>query len=150
MSIDIEHIYKYFDVFLVDDRDPNGLKEFSRLKSKYPNVKLIVSIGSYEAGGKDFSEMVALRERRRTFISSVVRLLMDYKLDGFNLMWLWPAEYSRGGTASDKDNFSYLLEEMKRAFKGKYELSITVTVEPFRLRVGYHISDICEYVLKFL
>ncbi|CAB1414646.1 unnamed protein product [Pleuronectes platessa] len=53
--------------------------------------------------------------QRQTFISSVILFLRQYEFDGLDIDWEYPA--NRGGSYSDKENYSVFLQEMRAAFE---------------------------------
>jgi chitinase len=61
--------------------------------------------------------MVADVTNRATFITSAVSWLRRHSFDGLDLDWEFPGQVTRGGTASDKQNFVKLVRELRQAFK---------------------------------
>lgn len=94
-------------------RKPDELADLSRLRAANPDLRIILSIGGWGAGG--FSEAAATPDGRRGFAKSAVALVRRYGFDGVDVDWEYPC-YSAAGIAaapSDRETFTLLLSETR-------------------------------------
>ena len=106
----------------------NQLKE---LKAKYPNLKVILTIGGWTYS-KYFSDVAATDASRKKFVSSCISMFLDGNVpsdggfggpgtaagifDGFDLDWEYPGGGGHLGnhaTPADKQNFTLLAQEFR-------------------------------------
>ena len=112
--------------------DQNQLRghmgEYKYYKDKYPDVKVLLSVGGWTRG-ENFHAMAKTKENRSTFINSVIDFLDEYPfIDGIDLDWEYPGEnrekdpnddYDRGcpGGPEDKENYTLLLKEIREGYE---------------------------------
>lgn len=83
-------------MFLVPVLQPEtlagGFKAALALKQRNPEVKVMIAIGGWAEGGKQYSQMVSSAQTRKTFIDSVITFMEKWKFDGFDLDWEYPGK----------------------------------------------------------
>ncbi|KAG7155039.1 Endochitinase-like 4 [Homarus americanus] len=112
-----------WEVLVLDpelDINENGYRRFVGLKENHPHLKTMIAVGGWAEGGKKYSQMVAVDERRHTFIRSVVRK-------------------SSCGRSEVKE-----LREAFDAVGAGWDLTAAVPVAKFRLQEGYHVPELCS------
>jgi chitinase len=106
-------------------RDSVGITRLVSLKAKHPGLKVLLSFGGW-GGCPTASDVFMTAEGRRDFAASARELLVRFGADGIDLDWEYPAiEGYPGHTYRDEDrrNFTLLVQEMRAAFGGKYEIT---------------------------
>lgn len=82
-------------------------------------------------------------ERRAKFVDQVLRFVVHYGFDGFDLDWEYPTE--RGGLPEDKENFVKLLKELGQALKKRNKiLSAAVGAGQWIAEKAYDVEEICK------
>ncbi len=89
------------------------LARLQALKSRNPNLKILVSVGGWGADG--FSDAALSKASRAKFAQSAATLLTHYGLDGIDLDWEYPGLPGPGIRHRDEDkrNFTLLLEALR-------------------------------------
>ena len=102
-----------FETLYIRDKKKTRLKEIVGLKSKNPDLKVMLSVGGWGAG--NFSEMAADETHRKNFCKNCLDAVNNYKLDGIDLDWEYPTSSSAGISSSPNDtrNFSLLLKDLR-------------------------------------
>lgn len=59
----------------------------ANLKMKNPLLKVFISVGGWDAGGKIFSDMVSTAGNRAAFINSAIQFCRTYAFDGIDIDW---------------------------------------------------------------
>ena len=88
-------------------------------KEKYPNLKVLVSLGGW-GGCKTCSDVFNTKEGRVDFAKSTARIIEEYNADGIDLDWEYPAIPGPPGhpfREEDKDNFTDLIKLLREYMK---------------------------------
>ncbi|ASJ17008.1 hypothetical protein A3L04_07955 [Thermococcus chitonophagus] len=97
--------------------DPMNLEAFKELKSRYPAVKFLISVGGWTLS-KYFSPVAADPKKRQEFIKSAIAIIRKYNLDGIDIDWEYPGGGGMEGnyvSPDDPRNFIVLLKEFRKA-----------------------------------
>ena len=106
--------------------NPGRLKQITGLKKQYPELKVLLSIGGWGAGG--FSEMVSDLRNRKDFCRNCLEVVKEFNLDGIDIDWEYPGSGAAGisHAPTDKANFTLLMKDL-RATLGKDRLVTLAT-----------------------
>lgn len=108
-----------------NDRDALTIKKLVELKKRNPQLKVILSLGGW-GGCAACSDVFATGQGRQEFAQSVLSLNQQYKTDGLDLDWEYPAIEGHPGhryMPEDKANFTALVRELRKTLGTKYEIS---------------------------
>lgn len=143
-----------------------------KLKAKYPNLKVLLSIGGW-TWSTYFSNAALTPESRAAFVSSCIGLFLKGNLpvldggsggpgsaagvfDGIDLDWEWPNWPGEPGNVirpEDRQNFTALLAEFRTQLDaygrqtGKhYQLAAFLPANPATMDAGYEGTKIFPYL----
>jgi chitinase len=105
--------------------DSLGVAHLIASKEKYPNLKVMVSLGGW-GGCKTCSEVFSTPEGRKTFARSVKRILDNSGADGIDLDWEYPSIEGFPGhqfLPEDRDNFTALVTTLRHTLGRKAIIS---------------------------
>ncbi len=104
--------------------NPERLRQITALKKDAPQLRVMLSVGGWGAGG--FSEMAASANRRKAFARDCLRAVEEYNLDGIDIDWEYPTQSSAGISCSpqDTDNFNLLMHDLRKTLGSKRLLTI--------------------------
>ncbi|MEA2765248.1 MAG: chitinase [Gemmatimonadaceae bacterium] len=162
---DLTHIFYAFG-----DVGPDGLAgvanpgsnfdELAKLKARFPNLKLAISIGGWTGSGR-FSDVALTDSTRKLFAQSAIDIFIRQHpglFDGIDIDWEFPVAGGMKGNverAVDRENFTLLLAELRRLLDAEgarnhrhYELTIAASARPQEI-ANLEISRI-EPLLDFI
>lgn len=89
------------------------LARLQSLKARNPDLKLLVSVGGWGAGG--FSDAALTKKSRTIFSESAVKMIKTYNLDGIDIDWEFPGQPGPGikFRPEDKQNFTLMLKSLR-------------------------------------
>lgn len=106
-------------------RDSATIRHLVSLKKNHPKLKIVISLGGW-SGCEPCSQTFSTEAGRKTFATSTKHLLEYFGADGLDLDWEYPTIEGYPGhlyQAADKPNFTALIQELRKSFGKKYELS---------------------------
>lgn len=109
----------------VGNTDSLAITRLVALTETNPELKIILSLGGW-GGCKTCSEVFDTETGRSEFAHSVLQLLKEYKTDGLDLDWEYPALESVSGhrfLPEDRQNFTSLIKTLRDTIGPGYELS---------------------------
>jgi len=95
------------------------------MKRKNPQLKVLVSLGGW-GGCETCSDVFATPTGRKAFAASVKKVNQYFNADGIDLDWEYPVVAGFPGhkyTPADKDNFTALVQELRRSLGKKAIIS---------------------------
>jgi chitinase len=106
-----------FDTTKIDGKNltPVDIEKLHGLKSKNPELKILVSIGGWSWSG-GFSDAALTEDSRLKFARSCAKFVNDYQLDGIDLDWEYPNLVGAGNIHRPEDvqNFTLMLKAVRK------------------------------------
>ncbi len=98
------------------ERDSLNFLKLHSLKSRNPNLKILVSIGGW-TWSKGFSDAALTPESRAKLTESGIDFLIKHNLDGLDFDWEYPALQGDNNVVRDidKENFVAMLKSFREA-----------------------------------
>uniref|UniRef100_A0A8D0B0B6 Chitinase-3-like protein 1 n=1 Tax=Salvator merianae TaxID=96440 RepID=A0A8D0B0B6_SALMN len=127
--------------------DASVYRELNGLKSRNPNLKILLSIGGYNLGSEPFRNVTESAATRSKFARSVILSVQRNNCDGIDIAWHISEQ-------SDKHRLTELLQDLDSLFKRearkqrkeKLILSVSIPAGKEAIDKGYDIQKISEYV----
>ena len=112
-------------IWISNARDSATLETLVALKTKHPQLKVIVSLGGW-GGCRTCPDVFATDSGRSEFVASTKELLDHFNADGIDLDWEYPALENVPGypyTPEDKDHFTEVIRLLRKTLGHKKEVS---------------------------
>ncbi len=94
--------------------DAENFAVLNSLKTANPGLQILVSVGGWTWSG-GFSDMALTPASRHKFVTSAVRFVEKYKLDGVDVDWEYPGAPGIGNRfrLEDSDNYTALMHDLR-------------------------------------
>jgi len=112
------------------------------LRSIFPHLRIMVSIGGWEASNTAWSSMAASPAARSNFARTLLDLAISQQLNGIDISWQFP-NYN-GNSPQDMFNFNLLLLELRTTLGSSYEISVALGAGEWRTNLSYDVPAIFE------
>jgi GH18 family chitinase len=128
---------------------PKYLNQLINLKTYKPELKVIAAIGGWGAEG--FSDAALTPTSRYNFARQVNKLINQYKLDGIDIDWEYPAVGAAGikSRPEDKQNFTLLLTAIRDVIGEDKWLSVAATGDASYINRSAEINKIAPIIDYF-
>ncbi|TGO44289.1 hypothetical protein BCON_0554g00010 [Botryotinia convoluta] len=104
-----------YDITNMDGVTSEIYQNVGNVKSKNPDLKILISIGGWAFDQSIFSNMVYSSGTRATCIQNVLNWLGEYGYDGVDFDWEYPGASDRSGVPADTENYVSFLQELRTA-----------------------------------
>ncbi|KAK7112967.1 hypothetical protein V1264_012337 [Littorina saxatilis] len=134
--------------------DEELYKRLVELKKSNPKLRVMLSVGGWLAGGRQFSSLVTSDDSMLEFVNNAIAYLRRFNLDGLDVDWEYPGDTQRDSEAADRIRFTRLLQLLRSGFEEEAEqtgndrllLSSAVIAEIDLSRQYYQIPQISRSV----
>ncbi|HEV7766943.1 MAG TPA: glycoside hydrolase family 18 protein [Thermoanaerobaculia bacterium] len=111
-------------LIVLDEKAPPRLAQLGALKTKNPQLKILLSVGGW--GADHFSDAALTDASREKFATSALDVLREHRLDGIDLDWEYPGQPGPGikYRAEDKQNFTLMLKALREKLGDAYLITI--------------------------
>ena len=112
------------------------LKSLVALKQQNPRLKVLISVGGWEADG--FSDGALSVTSRQAFAHSAIELMRTHGADGLDLDWEYPGQGVAGikFRPEDKQNFTLLLKEVRKQLEAASDADDRMAPDRYLLTIA--------------
>lgn len=128
--------------------DSLTINKLVALKAKNPKLKVLLSLGGW-GGCETCSDIFSLELNRRTFAESVKELNDYFHSDGIDLDWEFPTLPSMPGHGykpEDKQNFTLLVQQLRKTLGNQMEISFAAGGFKWTLRESIEWKPVMQEV----
>jgi chitinase len=124
----------------------SGYSKAVGLKKVNPALKVMFSVGGWDAGSQIFSDLTSKRDSRKTFIKSLQSFLKEHSFDGIDIDWEYPGQREGSRPYVDRDNLISLVKEIKEDLGRDVIVSVAVAASKYIAQFAYDIPSLNDFV----
>jgi len=128
------------------DRDHchyDSFRRFNKLKNKNKDLKTLLSIGGWNTGSEQWSEMAMDPSKRKIFVESSVKMAENFNFDGIDFDWEYPGNREGSHPDQDREDFTLLMEEFSEALHAKgLLLTAATSPDPVKAGIAYDVKRV--------
>lgn len=135
-------------LYIQTAKDSLTIIKLVALKTKNPELKVLLSLGGW-GGCETCSAIFSLQENRLAFAQSVKELNDYFHSDGIDLDWEFPTLLSlpgHGYKPEDKQNFTFLVQQLRKILGPKMEISFAAGGFKWTLRESIEWKPVMQLV----
>ena len=118
----------------------DSYRRFNGLKTTNPKLKTFISIGGWNSGSEQWSEMAMDPAHRKVFVDSAVQFVKKFGFDGVDFDWEYPGSREGANPEQDRQDFTDLVLELSSALQAAgLLLSAAVAADPVKAELAYDI-----------
>lgn len=125
--------------------DSRTLSELVALKSQNPALHVMAAIGGWPVGSAVFSRIVRDRLTRARFVRSLDDFCERHRLDGIDIVWLYPTQRA-GASPADRRNFVVFLRELRVQFGWSRPITAAVSADTRLIGVAYDVAAMSAHL----
>ncbi|KAG5676387.1 hypothetical protein PVAND_006227 [Polypedilum vanderplanki] len=133
---------------LEDDGGKGGYKRLTAFKRTNSHLKVLLAIGGWNEGSRNYSELAGDPRRRGRFVKQASEFVRKFDFDGLDLDWEYPTQ--RNGSQQDKESFVLLVKELSVEFK-KHNLYLSSAFGASKKIIdsAYNVKALAPYLDSF-
>lgn len=132
------------EVYHVDGKS-NSVEDFIGLKRLNSSLNLMVAVGGWSEGSKNFSIVANNETLRGIFVNNIVEYMAEKGFNGLDVDWEYPGQ--QGGAETDRDAFVLLLRDLRNAFDSRrWILTAAVAPTQYHIDISYDVPGINRHV----
>lgn len=123
----------------------DSYRRFNKLKEVNPDLKTLISVGGWNSGSGQWSQMASDPMKRDIFIKSSVSFVARFGFDGIDFDWEYPGSRPGSDLEHDKESFTVFIQEYAEALHQEGFILTAATSPNINIaEAGYDFPKVME------